>query len=210
MMVRIEYSAKRGPRHARWRASVVAVVVGALAVGVAACGSDGDGGSSSAGSGGTTSPHVTSSSGATDSPTSGSDSPSTADPVQLDVDPCTLLTMPEMQAAIGSGVEQGGFGEDLAGRCTYSVGGDVGAGAIAISLGDPLVCAAIQRAIDSGGSAQGVVVDVGQGGIVEPDGGIIQFLVGGGCVGISGSAGGESLDQDVLVTLAMAAAGRVG
>lgn len=210
MMVRIDHAARRWPRHATRRGFVVAVAVGALAVGVAACGSDGGGGSSSAGSGGTTSPHVTSSSGATDSPTSGSDSPSTADRVQLAVDPCTLLTLPEMEAAIGPGVEQGGFGEDLLGRCTYSVGGDVGAGVVAISLGDPLLCAAIQRAIDSGGSAQGVVVDVGQGGIVEPDGGIIQFLVGGGCVGISGSAEGESLPQDVLVTLATAAAGRAG
>ena len=210
MMVRIEDSGRRAPTHARWRAAVVAVVVGALVVGVAACGSDGGGGSSSAGSGGTTSPGVEAAPGATDSPTSGGDSPSTADRVQLDVDPCTLLTLPEMEAAIGSGVEHGGFGDDLAGRCTYSIGGDVGAGAIAISLGDPLLCAAIHRAIDSGGSAKGVLVDIGQGGIVDSDGGFIQFLVGGGCVGISGSAEGESLPQDVLVTLATAAAGRVG
>jgi hypothetical protein len=120
-----------------------------------------------------------------------------------------LLTLPEMEAAIGSGVERGGFGEDLPGRCTYSVRGDVGAGVVAISLGEPLVCAAIQRAIDSG-SAQVVVVDVGQGGIVEADGGTIEFLAGGGCVSITGSAEGASLSQDILVTLAAAAAGRVG
>lgn len=203
MIARIEIAPGRGPWSARRRrpAVVAALAVGALALGLGACGSDDGGDSSSGGSGGTTSPQVT---------TSSDDSSANEAPVQLDVDPCTLLTIPEMEVAIGPGVEQGGFGEDLAGRCTYSIGGDVGAGVVAISLPEPLVCAAIQRAIDDGGSANGVVVDVGEGGIVEPEGGIIQFLVGGGCVGIGGSAEGESLDQDTLTTLAMAAAGRIG
>ena len=41
-----------------------------------------------------------------------------------------LLTVPEVEAIVGSGVEQGGDGADLPGRCTYSRGGDVGSGVV--------------------------------------------------------------------------------
>lgn len=197
----------RRPRRATWRTSVAAVVLGALAAGVVGCG--GDSTTAKDPTAATTSADVASPSEATSSPTQDSAPAPVADPVQLDVDPCSLLTPAEMNTAIGSEVEQGGFGEDLPGRCTYSVGGDVGAGVVAISLEDPLVCAALKRALDSGVSGQSAVVDVGQGGVVG-QGGTIDFLVNGGCVGITGSVHGESLSPDILVTLAMAAAGRVG
>ncbi len=132
------------------------------------------------------------------------------EPTQLDLDPCTLLTIPEMEAAIGAGVERGGFGVDPPGRCNYSIGGDVGAGAVGITNGDPLLCAALQRALDSGptGGSKAVAVDVGDGGFV--DGGTIQFAIGGGCISITAGNSGEGIDQEALVTLAKAAAGRVG
>ena len=47
------------------------------------------------------------------------------------------------------------------------------------------------------------------GGVFEPLAGSIQFADGGGCVGITGSAGGESLGQEALVALGMSAASRV-
>lgn len=177
----------------RLRYVLVLVAAGVMAV-TSACSGGGDDDSATAGATATTS--------------GGSD----ATPTQLDVDPCELLTIPEMEAAIGSGVERGGFGEDPPGRCNYSRGGDVGAGAVGITNGDPLTCAALQRALDGGSldETNAVRVDVGDGGIVERDGGIIQFAIGGGCISISAGTGGVGIDQDALVTLAKAAAGRVG
>lgn len=133
-------------------------------------------------------------------------------PVQLDLDPCSLLTLPEIEAAIGSGVERGGFGKDLPGRCTYSIGGDVGAGVVGISLDEPFLCGPLLQALDAGSldATNAVRVDVGDGGVFEKNAGSIQFAVGGGCVGIVGSTGGVSLGQDALVALATSAATRVG
>ncbi len=195
--------------------SIVAATVGALTLAMTSCASD-DG---SSGDTDQTSPPPAASAASevTDAPSVATQAPAGGDapaddafvPV-LDVDPCSLLTIPEMEAAIGSGVEQGGFGEDQPGRCTYSIGGDVGAGVVGISLGIPLLCDALERAIDAGGTASGTVVDVGAGGIVATEGGSIQFLIGKGCIDVGGSDGGDPLDQDALVTLANAAAGRVG
>jgi hypothetical protein len=140
----------------------------------------------------------------------GSTSGSTAG--QLVVDPCALLTVPEIEGGIGSGVVRGGFGEDLPGRCTYSIGGDVGAGVVGISVDEPYLCGPLLQALESGSldPSSAVRVDVGDGGVVEPKAGSIQFAVGGGCVGIVGSDAGKPLGQDVLVSLATAASGRVG
>jgi hypothetical protein len=132
--------------------------------------------------------------------------------VQLDVDPCSLLTVPEIEVAIGSGVERGGFGEDRPGRCTYSIGGDVGVGVVAVAVDEPFLCGPLLQALDAGAldATNAFRVDIGDGGVFEQNAGSIQFAVGGGCVGIVGSSGGESLAQDALVALATAAAGRVG
>lgn len=179
----------------RLRGILLLVAAGAMTV-TAACGGGGGGddGGAAAGSTATTS--------------GGSDAAKT----QLDVDPCDLLTIPEMEAAVGSGIERGGFGEDPPGRCNYSRGGDVGAGVVGITNGDPLTCSALQRGLDAGSfdDTNAVKVDVGDGGFVERDGGTIQFLIGGGCISISASNSGVGIDQDALLILANAAAGRVG
>ncbi|MCU1400963.1 MAG: hypothetical protein JWN62_4072 [Acidimicrobiales bacterium] len=194
-------------RRAGRRRSAVAAVLGALAFGLIGCGSD------SGSSGGASSPaasdQVASQSAATASPTNGSDAARSGAAVLLDVDPCTLLTPAEMEAAVGKGLERGGLGTDLPGRCTYSVGGDLGVGVVAISVQDPLVCTAVKKAVDSGADPQSKVVDVGDGGVVG-QGGTIDFLLGGGCVRITASIKGRSLAPDSLVMLATAAAGRVG
>ncbi len=182
------------------------------------CSSDKDGTGSSGSSGEVTRPAEDSTAAADDpsgaaessAPDDAGDAGSSGEFVLLDVDPCSLLTAAEMEAALGAPVEQGGFGEDLPNRCTHSVGGDVGSGVVGVSLEDPLFCVALERAIDAGGTASGLIVDVGGGGIVAADGGTIQFLVGGGCVGISASNSGVGLDQATLVSLATAAAGRIG
>ncbi len=130
--------------------------------------------------------------------------------VQLGGDPCALLTIPEMEAALGNGVEQGGFGDDLPGRCTYSKGGDVGAGVVLITLQDPLECNAVLKALasDSLGGTNAVRVDVGDGGLYLT-GGQVVFTIHGGCVAVGGSKGGVNVGKEMLVTWASAIAGRV-
>lgn len=130
--------------------------------------------------------------------------------VQLGGDPCALLTVPEMEAALGSGVEQGGFGKDLPGRCTYSKGGDVGAGVVLITLQDPLECNAVLKALASG-SLEGTNaerVDVGDGGLYLT-GGQVVFTIHGGCVAVGGSRAGVNVGKEILLTWASAVAGRV-
>ena len=130
--------------------------------------------------------------------------------VQLGGDPCALLTVPEIEAALGSGVEQGGFGDDLPGRCTYSKGGDVGAGVVQITLQDPLECNVVLKALSSGSpAATGAVrVDIGDGGFYLQSSQVV-FAINGGCVAVGGSKGGVNLGQEKLVTLASLVAGRV-
>jgi hypothetical protein len=131
--------------------------------------------------------------------------------VQLGGDPCALLTVPEIEVALGSDVEQGGFGEDLPGRCTYSVGGDVGAGVVQIILEDPLECNAVMKALasDSLGGVNAVRVDLGDGGLYQMDSQVV-FTTGGGCAAVGGSNGGVGLSQEMLVALATKVLARVG
>ena len=130
--------------------------------------------------------------------------------VQLGGDPCALLTVPEIEAVLGNGVEQGGFGNDLLGRCTYSLGGDVGAGVVQIILQDPLECNAVLKALASGSleGTNAVRVDVGDGGLYLQES-QVAFSIHGGCVAVGGSKGGVNLGQEKLVALASAVAGRV-
>lgn len=131
--------------------------------------------------------------------------------VQLEGDPCSLLTVPEIEAVLGSGVEQGGFGDDLSGRCTYSLAGDVGAGVVQIILQDPLECNAVMKALaaDSLEGTNAVRVDLGDGGLYVQDSQVV-FTAGGGCVAVGGSKSGVNLGQEMLVALASKVAARVG
>ena len=131
--------------------------------------------------------------------------------VQLQGDPCALLTVAEIEVVLGSGVEQGGFGDDLPGRCTYSLGGDVGAGVVQIVLQDPLNCNAVMKALDSGSLAgsNATPVDLGDGGFYVQDGEVV-FTTGGGCVAVGGSKGGINLGPEKLVAFATQVFGRVG
>lgn len=92
-------------------------------------------------------------------------------------------TQPPRPAAIGS-VELGGLEDNNPATCTYSIGGDVGAGVVSITIGEPFFCSALERALDAGSleGTNAVAVEFGDGGIVERDGGTIQFAIGGGCI----------------------------
>ncbi len=174
-----------------------------------ACGSDGKSSADSASSAGT--PTAASPAAASAAAPESSAGGLGGAAVQLGGDPCALLTVPEIEVALGSGVEQGGFGEDLAGRCTYSVGGDVGAGVVQIILEDPLECNAVMKALaaDSLDGINAVRVDLGDGGLYAKDSDVV-FTTGGGCVAVGGSKAGVNLGHDMLVALATKVAARVG
>jgi hypothetical protein len=146
------------------------------------------------------------------SPAPASNSPSAnGDAIQLTVDPCSLLTVAEIEAALGQTVEPGGFGDELPGFCTHSIGGDVGAGVVQVSIEDPLSCNALLRGLsaDSSSDSPDVArVDVGDGGIFITNS-MVRFTIGGGCVDVNGSKAGINLGQAVLVGLATLAASRV-
>ena len=136
--------------------------------------------------------------------------PSFGSAVQLGGDPCALLTVPEIEAALGSGVVQGGFGDDLPGRCTYSRNGDVGSGVVQITLQDPMTCNVIMDALATGSmnGSDAVRIDVGDGGLFIPDAYAV-FVTHGGCVAVGGSKHGINLGQEISVSLATAAAARL-
>jgi hypothetical protein len=190
------------------RRLMVLVATGTLTL-AAACG--GGGGNDERSAATSTSASTASDPGAGPIPApSSSEGPGGA-PVQLEVDPCSLLTVPEIEDSIGSGVERGGFGEDLPGHCTYSIGGDVGAGVVVIRIEDPTDCGVLLRALSAGSldGTNAVRVDVGDGGVFVADADV-QFSIGGGCVSLAGSRAGENLGQEALVALAQLAAPRVG
>jgi hypothetical protein len=184
----------------------IALLAAALAV-LGACGSDKTASSGTAAQAGAPAGSAT---GAATTSAAGNAGALGGAAVQLKGDACALLTVPEMEAVLGSGVEQGGFGNDLPGRCTYSLGGDVGAGVVQIILQDPLECNPVMKALASG-SLQGtnaVRVDVGDGGFYIQDAQVV-FTIHGGCVAVGGSKSGVNLGQEKLVALASAVAGRV-
>ncbi|MEO6203916.1 MAG: hypothetical protein ABIO67_00810, partial [Mycobacteriales bacterium] len=78
-------------------------------------------------------------------PAAGVPATKAAQPAALTVDPCTLLTVAEMETALGrSGVVRDTSSPDVPGSCSFSLDGDIGSGAVRISLGDPLICSALQ------------------------------------------------------------------
>jgi hypothetical protein len=194
--------------HLAVRRSMVLVAVGMLTLTAACAGGESDEPSASA----STVDAAGAAADAASAPSPSNGEAAAGAPIQLDLDPCSLLTVPEIEVAVGPGVEHGGFGDDTPGRCTYSVRGDVGAGVVGIAVDEPLMCEALLRALDAGSldPANAVRVDVGDGAIFEKNAGSIQVSVGGGCLGITGSTGGESLGQEALVALATSAVDRVG
>jgi hypothetical protein len=205
----VNTDARRSRLHPTPRRLMVLVVAGTIAL-TAACGDSSSDKSATAST--SDASHPATDPGAVHAPSDSSGAAPGSAATQLTVDPCTLLTVPEIEAAIGAGVERGGLGDDSPGRCTFSVHGDVGAGVVGISVDEPYLCGPLLKALESGSldASRAVEVAVGDGGVVEPNAGSIQFAVGGGCVGIVGSKHGRSLGQDALVALATSAAGRVG
>lgn len=127
------------------------------------------------------------------------------DPVQLETDPCTLVTQQEAEEVIGAPVAMGKNGH----VCTYTANGN--GGHIAVEDLAPAFCTLLVEALqqDLFGGDQVRVDDVGDGAMLVKGNGDVQFTVEGGCIDVSGSLGDGSVSDEIMLDLARTAGGRV-
>jgi hypothetical protein len=126
-------------------------------------------------------------------------------PVQLTVDPCTLVTQEEAQTTLGHPATEGLNGT----VCTYTANGN--GGHIAVETVAPDFCKLLFLALKNNlfGGAQVRVDDVGDGGMLVKGNGNVQFVVHGGCVSVDATVGDTHPPDDTVLSLARTAAGRV-
>lgn len=133
------------------------------------------------------------------------------EPVQLTMDPCTLVTKAEAEALIGPVNDADGGIYDPP-KCIY-VSSESSGGQLVISLTEPDFCKLLFLALeqDQFGGAQVRVDDLGDGGMLVEDTGNAQFAVGGGCVEVDGNVDHDTnIDDDAILRLAQVAAERAG
>jgi hypothetical protein len=174
---------------------VVAAIGTVLALSMSACGGS-NGGSSS----GDAAPKATT--------VKGSDF--TAEPVQLNADPCTLVTGTEASAVIGAVNDTPGVGTDKH-TCVY-VSSEHTGGQLAVTEQPPGICKLLFLALDKDifGGAQVRIDDIASGGMLVKGNGNVQLVVHRGCVEVAGRLTyDKKVDDDTMLGLAKTAAGRV-
>lgn len=130
-----------------------------------------------------------------------------ANPVQLTVDPCTLVTQSEASAALG--VQATGSKGSTGFSCNYT---NASAHLSAIDQ-TPEECGLTVLQIQNitPGKSQ-KPVDIGDGGIQYLGAGKVQFVKSGGCISIEGARGtlgsGLIIPDDDILGVARTAAGR--
>lgn len=177
-------------------------VICALILTVSSCGGGGDDSS-------VPDPVGTETTGAAPSGQSEGGADFTAEPVQLTVDPCTLVTQEEAEALIGPVGPADGDTFDPP-KCIY-VSSESTGGQLAISLTEPDFCKLLFLALDQDmfGGVQVRVDDVGDGGMLVEGNGNVQFTVGGGCIEVDGILDFDTkIDDDTMLQLAKTAAER--
>jgi len=133
----------------------------------------------------------------------------TAEPVQLTVDPCLLVTKAEAEALIGPVGDADGSTFDPP-KCIY-VSSEGTGGQLAISLTEPSFCKFLFTTLDQDmfGGDQVRVDDVGDGGMLVKGNGDVQFVVGGGCIEVAGTIDHNTkIDDPTILQLAKTAAER--
>jgi hypothetical protein len=132
-----------------------------------------------------------------------------ADPVQLTVDPCTLVTQDEAEKVMGFALAKGDTGINGTAVCTYV--GNGAAGLISVSLEPPSLCKLLHLALDQNifGGKQVRVDDIGDGGMQVVGNGNVQFTSHGGCIEVAGHTASGNLDDATVLAMARTAAGRV-
>jgi Protein of unknown function (DUF3558) len=166
----------------------------AVAFLVAACGA---GGGPAASTGATTRP-------------AGGGSGTRAPAQQLTVDPCTLVTKDEAAAALGGSVTASSASPGGSPVCQYMAQPTPGTyTSLAVSDLGPATCDLMLIAVDKNlvSSGETILRDVGNVAlIVNP--GVIEVLVGSGCIEIDSSASAP-LSDSVIIELAKKAVSRV-
>ncbi len=134
----------------------------------------------------------------------------TSEPVQLTVDPCTLVTKAEAEALIGPVSDTPGVGSDKL-TCVYVSSKNTG-GQVAVNLQTPEFCKLLFLALDKNyfGGQQVRVDSIGEGGMQVKGNGNVQFVVNRGCVEIEGNVDRDTkIDDSTIMSVATTAAGRV-
>lgn len=176
-----------------YRAAWVSALI--LAASVSACGGNAD---------------ESSSTDATSSADAGGGTDFTTKPAQLNADPCTLLTAAEAADVIGAVNNTPGVGTDNR-TCVY-VSSEHTGGQLAVTEQSPDLCALLFLALDKDmfGGAQVRIDGIGDGGMLVEGNGNVQLVVDGGCVEVDGRLTYDlKVDDDTMLRLAKAAAGRV-
>ncbi|MGB9378795.1 MAG: DUF3558 family protein [Mycobacteriales bacterium] len=129
----------------------------------------------------------------------------TATPVQLNVDPCTLVTAAEAREVMGLALTQGRNGI----VCTYVANG--AGGTLAVTTQEPTFCKLLFLALDKNffGGKQVRVNDLGDGGMLVKGNGHVEFVSHGGCVSISAQKGMDHPTDETMLRLGRTAATRV-
>jgi len=176
------------PRVGAWMALSIV-----LAVILSACGSVGPGGSAdAAGSAGN----------------DGGNASGDVTPVQLTADPCTLITTAEAQDALGISVEQMSASPGGGKTCNYFGGAD---GHLAVTEPPPDFCAPLFLALrlNDFSSTQKHISDIGDGGLLNTNGGNVQVRVNGGCLTIDAVGPNGPLDDGAMMALIRTAVSRL-
>lgn len=167
-----------------------------------ACGGSGGGGSSG----------DASKSDASSSPAAGGPNKAdfTAKPIQLELDPCALVTKTEAEALIGPVGDANGD-TFTPPKCVYVSSKGTG-GQLVVSLTEPDFCALLFLALDKNifGGVQKRLDDIGDGGMLVKGNGNVQFVVNGGCIEVAGAVDRETkVDDQTMLRVAKSAAERV-
>ena len=196
------------------RTSIGAALVGAMLTLVVAACSSSPGASNAPGSATGTPPGAPS--GGSTAPASSSSAPAGAaglgDPVQLNFDPCLLITADEAASVLGVAVSPVKYDNGGGGVCNY-----VGVGSPAhLSAAEPAVamCKLLYTQIerDLFGDVQKRVDGIGDGGMLVVGEGNIQIAVHSGCIvldGATGETGDTPVPDQTMLDLARTAVGRV-
>ncbi len=190
--------------HPRRTSSFAALAVAGLALILAACGSSSPAPAQTAGPGQSTAPGQTAPASAAAVGGGG-----LGQAVQLNFDPCTLITQAEAKTALGVDVNPLSTDNGGGGACNY-----LGVGSpshLLASLPSSADCNLLFLQIDSNlfGDVQKRVDGIGDGGMIVTGEGNLQIAIHHGCFELDGATADGPLADSAMLDLARTAASRV-
>ncbi len=146
------------------------------------------------------------------SPGSGSDGSSgLGEPVQLTLDPCTLITQDEAAAVVGIKVDPLKMDDGGNRACNYLGVGAPSQAHLLVSVSSVAACKLLFAQIDRNlfGGDQTRVDGIGDGGMLVTGGGTVWIAVHHGCFELDGATADTPLPDATMLDLARTATGRV-